>query len=500
MATTGLFNSGAMQAMNQQKLHQEKGATATAQLSSGKAATTASVKPSDQALASQMESLNKVIAQAAVNAKNMSAVIQVATGALANIRDTLSTMDALAAQANSEDIGAKERLQIHNVMSNLRAGAETIATTTNWKGVKLLTGGAGTATVAAAVAMSATNVVSGTHANSFAAGANALSQGFISGVASAASVTSNGPAASNAFDFSVTIGDQTFKATAVTPTANGVLKLVSTTNSNNIFAMTFAADVTDIDTTAELAQVQTAFTEALKLQGGIQPAQVTSLATAANGGFTSASVSTTTDAGTYAISYAANSNSLVVQDSTGKTFSETVVAGAQTVNFDNGFSVVLGAGFALATPITQIIVDVAQGSAVTLSSQTGSLSTDTTTATFSGATMALLGSSGLKLNAISLATKADAALASTAIKDAMSTINTLYAQLGAQQANLEAIQGNLSTTSENLNAAASNYRDADIAKAITDQKLAEVMSEIANIAQGKALQQSAQLLKLAQQA
>ena len=115
MATTGLFNSGAMQAMNQQKLHQDKGATATAQLSSGKAATTASVKPSDQALASQMESLNKVIAQAGVNAKNMSAVIQVATGALANIRDTLSTMDALAAQANSEDIGTKERLQIHNV-------------------------------------------------------------------------------------------------------------------------------------------------------------------------------------------------------------------------------------------------------------------------------------------------------------------------------------------------------------------------------------------------
>ena len=499
MATTGLFNSGAMQAMNQQKLHQEKGATATAQLSSGRAATTASVKPSDQALASQMESLNKVIAQAGVNAKNMSAVIQVATGALANIRDTLSTMDALAAQANSEDIGPKERLQIHNVMSNLRAGAETIATTTNWNGVKLLTGGAGTATVAAAVVMSGTNGVSATHANSFAAGADAASQGFISGVASAASVSNNG---TNAFDFSVTVGDQTFKATSVTPTAAGVLKLVSTTNSDNILAMTFAADVTDIDTTAELAQLQTAFTEALKLQGGVQPAQFTSLATAANGGFTSASVSTTTEAGTYAITYAANSNTLEIQDSAGRVFSETVTAPgvAQTVNFDNGFSVVLGAGFALATPITQIIVDVAQGSAVTLTSQTGSLSSDTTTATFSGATMALLGSAGLKLDAISLATKEDAALASTAIKDAMASINTLYAQLGAQQANLEAIQGNLSTTSENLNAAASNYRDADIAKAITDQKLAEVMSEIANIAQGKALQQSAQLLKLAQQA
>ncbi len=497
MATTGLFNSGAMQAMNQQKLHQEKGATATAQLSSGRAASKASVKPSDQALASQMESLNQVIAQAGVNAKNMSAVIQVATGALANIRDTLSTMDALAAQANSEDIGPKERLQIHNVMSNLRSGAETIATTTNWNGVKLLTGGAGTISTAAAVAMSGTNVVSGTHANSFAAGANAASQGFISGVASASSVSNNG---TNAFDFSVTIGDQTFEAKSVTPVAAAVLKLVSTTNSDNIFAMTFAADVTDIDTTAELAQVQLAFKEALKLQGGIQPAQVTSLATAANGGFTSASVSTTTESGTYAISYAANSNKLEVQDSAGRVFSETVVAGAQTVNFDNGFSIALAAGFALATPITQIIVDVDQGAAVTLTSQTGALSTDTTTATFSGATMALLGSSGLKLNAISLATKADAALASTSIKEAMSSINTLYAQLGAQQANLEAIQGNLSTTSENLNAAASNYRDAHIAKAITDQKLAEVMSEIANIAQGKALQQSAQLLKLAQQA
>lgn len=495
MAVTGLYNSGAQQALSQQKIHQDKGTIATAQLASGRAATTASVKPSDQSLASKMESLNKVLDQARVNAKNLSSVIQVGTSALANIRDTLSTMDALAAQANSGDLDNSGRLQIHGIMNELRSGADTVATTTRWNGVQLLTGGAGTTTIDPAVVMSGTNVVSGTFANSFAAGANALSQGYISGVASAASVTTNGVAGNNAFDFSVTVGEQTFKAIAVTPSNAGVMKLVSTTNPDNIIALTFAAAVTDIDTTAELAAVQTAFTEVMKLQGGIQPAQFTSLTTAANGGFTSASAATTTPAGVYTLNYVALSNELVIQDTKGQTFSETVVAGAQTVNFDNGLSVVLGAGFALGTLITQMSINVAQTGSVTLTSQTGELSTDTSTATFSGATMSTLGLSG-----ISLATQADAAAASPLIKTAMDNINTLYAQLGAQQANLEAIQGNLSTTSENLGAAASNYRDADIAKAIVDQKLSEVMVEIANIALAKTLQGNEQLRKLAQQA
>ena len=499
MPTTGLYNSGANEAMRHQKMHQAKGADATAQLASGKTANKASVKPSDQALASQMESLNKVIDQAAINAKNLSSVIQLGSKTLLNMKNTLATMDALAAQAQAGEIGDKERAQIHAVMSKLREGMQTAASETEFNGTKLFTGGAGTVTTAAAIAMAGTNGTSATHANSFAAGANAATQGYVSGVAQSATVSNNG---TNAFDFEVVIGDQTFKATSVTPTANGVLKLVSTTNSENIFAMTFAADVTDIDTTAELAQLQTALTEALKLQPGASPAVINSLATAANGGFTSVSAATTAAPGEYAVTYAANSNTLKVQDAEGNSFSQTVTAPgvAQAVTFDNGLTVNLAAGFALNTAITQVIVEVGAGTSVSMSSQTGAYSNNTTTIAFSGAQTSQLGSAGLKLDSISLLTKDSAALASVAIKEAMDQISTMYGNLGAAMGNLELKQTVLADTSNELQNAISGIADADIPKAITEQKIAEVMAELANIAQGKALQQSQQLLKLAQQA
>ena len=114
--------------------------------------------------------------------------------------------------------------------------------------------------------------------------------------------------------------------------------------------------------------------------------------------------------------------------------------------------------------------------------------------------MSQLGSSSLKLDAISLATFADAGLASVAIKEAMDQINTMYGNLGAAMGNLELKQEILSDMSNELANAMSGIADADIPEAITKQKIAEVMAELANIAQGKALQQSSQLLKLAQQA
>lgn len=488
MAVTGNYNGGAINALNQQKLHQAKGADATAQLASGRAANKASTRPSDQALAAQMESTNKVIDQAKVNAKNMSAVIQVATGALSNIRSTLTTMNSLAAQANSEDIGSKERAQIHGVMSKLREGMQTVASTTNWNGVKLLTGGAGTVSAAGAITLAGGNVTGG--ANTIDAGVSTESKGFISGTATAGKVTANG---SN-YDISLTVGDQTFNAADFTVSNAAELRLVGA-NSRNVIVLDLAASIAGI---TDVATFQTALDTAFGLAAGANNLGITSLSTAANNGLTGVTASTTAAAGDYAITYLANSNALTLQDSSGKVYEATVVAGAQSITFENGVTATLDAAFALNTAVTQYVVQVAQGSAVTLTSQTGSLSNETSTATFQGATTDILGSSTLKINAISLATRTDAAAASGAIVEALSTINTMFATLGAQQANLEALQENLSTTGENLMAAVSNYRDADIAQAITDQKIAEVMGEIANIAQGKALAQSQQLLKLAQ--
>lgn len=498
MTVTALENSIVRQAISDKEVHGRRQAAANTQLSSGRAATKASDKPSDQALASQMEALTRVIDQARLNAKNLSSVIQLATKTLTNMRNTLATMDALAAQAQAGELTDKDRVAIHNVMVELRNGLQTAASTAEFNGSKLFTGGAGTVTTAVAVAMSGQNVVSATYANSFAAGAEAATQGYVSGKMANATVIANG---TNAFDFKVDIGEQTFIARSVTPTANGVLKLVSESNPENIFAMTFAADVTDIDTTAELAQVQVAFQEATVTTAGSAGALVNSLATAANGGFTSVSASSTAEAGQYAVTYAANSNVLKIQNARGESLSATLTAdGAQAVTFTNGLTVNLGAGFALNAAIAQVIVEVDQGSQTSFTSQTGAYSTDTTTVNFQGATIDLLGTAALKLDSISLLSPANAAAASEAIKASMDSISTMYGNLGAAMGNLDLKADVLADTSTELRNAISGYRDADIPTAIAEEKIAAAAEEMAGIAIGKALQKNQLLLKLAQQA
>ena len=498
MTVTAQYNSIVERAISDKTTHGRAQELATMQLSSGKSGVKASIKPSDQALAAQMDALNKVIDQARLNAKNLSSVIQLATRTLQNMRNTLATMDALAAQAQAGELTDSDKEAIHNVMVELRNGLQTAATETEFNGTKLFTGGAGTVTTAAAVAVAGTNTTSATHANSFAAGANAATQGYVSGEMKNASVTANG---TNAFDFKVDIGEQTFIARSVTPTANGVLKLVSESNPNNIFAMTFAADVTDIDTTAELAQAQVAFAEATRTVPGQPSAVVNSVATAANGGFVSATASSTAEAGEYAITYVANSGKLSVQNERGQVFqadvattgaAQSVKVGNLTVNLDNTFDATAA--------ITQIIVGVEQGGQTAMTSQTGAYSTDITTVNFQGATTDILGLDNLKINAISLLNSTDAAAASNSIKEAMKQISTMYGNLGAAMGNLELKVDVLSDTSAELRNAISGYRDAEIPDAIANEKIAAAAEEMAGIAIGKALQKNQLLLKLAQQA
>ncbi len=491
MPTTGLLNSGANDAMRFQKLHQARGSDATTQLASGKSANKASVKPSDQALASQMESLNKVIDQAKINAKNLSSVIQLGSKTLLNIKNTLASMDALAAQAQAGELGDTQRAQIHDVMSKLREGIQTAASKTEFNGTKLFTGGAGTATLPATGATISEASTGQVLAAAWLAGINAASKGYFNGTATSFSVTGNG-GSDTVYDFSAKIGDQTFEALNITPANDALVSLVSTTNSANVIVIAFNTAVTATDT---LAEAKVAFQTYLGLLPGGTPATFTSAsADPAVELITAASASTTAVAGEYSIS-ADTSGVWTLQNSAGQTETVTVAAGgAQNVTFGNfGITFTTAAGYATATPIDQIQFDVAQGSAVTMVSQTGAASSDTTTISFAGAQTTQIGTVGLTISAISLKTVADAALASTSIKKAMDQISTMYGNLGATMGNLELTQEVLADTSNELKNAISGIADADIPAAITEQKIAEVMAELANIAQGKALQQSQQL-------
>ncbi len=494
---TGLMNSVAMEALRAREVHSAKHSDATTQIATGKSANKASVKPSDQALAAQMESLNRVIDQARLNAKNLSSVIQLATKTLSNMRNTLSTMDALAAQAQAGELTDKDRVQIHNVMSELRDGLQTAALETEFNGKKLFTGGAGALTMAGVVAEAATTAASTTHANAFTGAINAgATQGYISGSVSDVSVVDNG--AGGTVNMSMKVGGQTFVASGVTPTNDADISFISTANPQHVITLVAGNGIAALTT----AQIEVALKEVTGDLPGRNAADFTSASTAANGGVTAVNTSVTARPGEYALNYAANSNELRLSFQNGDFFTATITTtgAAQTITFDNGISVDFDNTFDATADLTQMVFGIEQGAVTTMASQTGAYSTDKTTISFSSARMDVLGSAGLKIADISLKTETDAAAASDAIKAAMDSISSMYGNLGAAMGNLELKVDVLGDTSNELRNAISGYRDADIPGAIAEEKITAAAEEMAGIATGKALAKSNLILKLANQA
>lgn len=489
---SGLTNLLAQNALQQQKLHQSALGISNEQLASGLKNNTAAENPADQSIAEGLTSLIKVLKQGATNAANLGSVIQVATGAIKNMQNVLSTMNALAAKANADDIDTTARSQVNGEYTTLRDFITTIANRTQWNGVALLTGGSGAVTNAGAVTQAANNLTA--VANGFAATLGATSQGMITGTAVAANVTDAG---GGAYNYSLTIQDgdntQTFNANNITPAAAGALTLVSTSNSANQIVLNF--DGTAVTAITDVATAQSTFDELLGLDAGAAAtASFVSLSTAANNGVGTIGVATTVAPGTYSLSKIAGAtNDLVIQDSAGNTYTATASTdGAQTISFTNGMSVALGEGYAAATAITQMVFDVAEGTSITLTSQTGSSADETSSAVFAGAT-----GEALNIANTDVSTKTNAASASNAISAAISSLSQLYATLGAQQTNLEAIQENINITTENLNAALSGYKDADIAEAVANSAVASAMVDVSGIAITKALMESQRAAKIA---
>lgn len=492
MTFTGLTNISVQESLRAQQSHQNRVSLANSQLATGLQANKASINPSDQAIATQLDSITRVYNQANVNAKNGASVIQVAAGAINNIQKILSIMDALAAKSNSEDIDVSARAQINEEYVVLRDQITTIAERTRWNGVSLLTGGAGAVTAAAVIGQAGTVVVG--PADTIAAGiVQAETQGMIRGTAVSVSAAVN----NDKYDLTLTVqsagGEQTFEAKGITVADEENIKFISTTNSRNMITIAFAADsggITDLDT------FQAALRQSFGLLPGAVPAVFTSEITAANNGADPEDIvaSTSTAPGFYTLVKDAGENSpLIIQDVTGRQYTALATAGgAQTVNFSNGISLPLDATYDAELAITQLGFEVEKGANVSMSFQVGELATDTSTANFQGATGADLGIADTNVNS-----PAAAVVASTAIKEAQKNLSELYANLGAQQTNLESIQENLSVITENLNAAKANYRDANIGAAIAEQVMAAAMVDLAGIAQAKALMQQQQPVKLA---
>ena len=107
-----------------------------------------------------------------------------------------------------------------------------------------------------------------------------------------------------------------------------------------------------------------------------------------------------------------------------------------------------------------------------------------------------MGTTGLGISTIDIATQTGANAAIDIIKTAIETVSTQRASLGAAQNRLEHTVSNLGVTTENLTAAESRIRDVDMAKEMMAFTKNNVLSQAAQSMLAQANQQPQSVLQL----
>ncbi len=109
-----------------------------------------------------------------------------------------------------------------------------------------------------------------------------------------------------------------------------------------------------------------------------------------------------------------------------------------------------------------------------------------------------MSASALGLDSVDVSTEASATNSIQTIKDAINTVSSTRADLGAIQNRLEYTVNNLATTTENLTSAESRIRDTDMAKEMMAYTKNNVLSQAAQAMLAQANQQPQQVLQLLQ--
>ncbi|MEY8763052.1 MULTISPECIES: flagellin N-terminal helical domain-containing protein [Clostridium] len=113
-------------------------------------------------------------------------------------------------------------------------------------------------------------------------------------------------------------------------------------------------------------------------------------------------------------------------------------------------------------------------------------------------TIATMNTTALSLTAISVSGKGASAISSmvTTINNAIDTVSTERAKLGAVQNRLEHTINNLGVASENLTTAESRIRDVDMASEMSEYSKENILSQAAQAMLAQANQQPQQVLQL----
>ncbi len=141
-------------------------------------------------------------------------------------------------------------------------------------------------------------------------------------------------------------------------------------------------------------------------------------------------------------------------------------------------------------------VKLIDGTATALTLQTGMNAAETVTLAIASADADDLGTAGLKISAVTMATQAGAVASLAAIDAAIDTVSTSRAGLGAVQNRLEATVSNLTSTVTNLTEARSRIEDADFSAETTQLAKSQILNQAATAMLAQANQSQQGVLSL----
>lgn len=481
------------------------------------------------------------------NASQGTSLLQVADGALSQVQDMLLRQKAIATQSNSGSLTSAERGFLNQEFQSLTNEINRLTESTNFNGVKLLDGTLGsksilaaTATIAATFAAGGGNIVTTNAIQAFNTNTGATAQGNTAGllqfVDNANAILVDGAYAnvnssvygevgkfelSNLVDgtsatLSVNINGIEFTGTVADDDTNFVL----TNGTTRIQFGTAAFNVDNSGTAqASLSALNTAFANVTILRTqqitgvdftGTALAGVSFAAGAGTPMIRTSTPGDTTVSNFQYVSNAGAGTNVLTVDIGGKTYTATAVAdnitNAVTLSFSNGTQEGLSIALTgLTTAITNIrtsetdrnnfISALNQGFASAAGGvdfAVGSASSDKITVKITSATTSTLFGG----EALNVATQADAARAGDVLNDAIKTVTSVRADVGAQMARFDYTSANIEISLQNQDAARGGLLDTDVAAESTAYATAQVQLQagIAVLAQANQLPQN--LLKL----
>lgn len=463
--------------------------TSLQRLSSGLRINSAKDDAAGLAISERFTAQIRGLNQAARNANDGISLAQTAEGDMAAITNNLQRIRELSVQSANATNSASDRTALQLEVSELVSEIDRVASTSAFNGVKLLDGsfsaqqfqvGANsgeTVTIASiasaritAIGQSNTATVTGT-AVTAALSANDL---LINGV-DVGAVANPGAAGSLAGDIATAItaaDSQVSVAVGQSSFAVGAFATVGDDATNDDGVYTLTVEGVDVINVTDVGATGSSVTAA-NVDTALNLTATTDLLTAAGVSFTGTA--------------AAGNLTFIKTDGSNLNLTETrtIGTGGTPALTGDGFAN-LGTGTATGSAEAYGTLTLTSQSAVTIAGNTpgnAGLSAGTTNLTLSGST----------ISTTDISTAAGANAAIIAVDNALTTINSSRAQLGAVQNRFDSVVSSIQTTSENLSASRSRIRDADFAAETASLTRAQILQQagVSILGQANSLPQNA---------